>query len=89
MHSLGAETSSHPANGGGAVVTGGLVVAGVVGAASVVAGSAVVAGSLGGETKASVPGDVGGGDAAVDASSEQDANTPSSTTAIAATRLTN
>ena len=30
MHSLGAETSSHPAIGGGSVVAGGLVVAGVV-----------------------------------------------------------
>jgi hypothetical protein len=88
MHSLGAVTCSHPAIGGGSVVVGGLVVAGVVGAASVVVG-AVVAGSVSGETTASVPGDVGGGDDAVDASSEHDANTPSSTTAIAATRLTN
>jgi hypothetical protein len=88
MHSLGAETSSHPAIGGGPVVTGGLVVAGVVGAASVVVG-AVVAGSVGGATMASVPGDVGGGDDAVDVSSAHDAKTPSTTTAMAATRLTN
>jgi hypothetical protein len=88
MHSLGAETSSHPALGGGSVVTGGLVVAGVVGAASVVVGS-VVAGSVGGATMASVPGDVGGGDDAVDVSSAHDAKTPSTTTAMAATRLTN
>jgi hypothetical protein len=88
MQSLGAETSSHPAIGGAPVVAGGLVVAGVVGAAFVVVG-AVVAGSVGGETTASVAGDVGGGDDAVDAPSEHDANTPSRTTAIAATRLTN
>jgi hypothetical protein len=88
MHSLGAETRSHPAIGGGSVVVGGLVVAGVVGAASVVAGS-VVAGSVGGATTASVPGDVGGGDDAVDVASEHAANTPSTTTATAATRLTN
>jgi hypothetical protein len=88
MHSLGAETSSHPALGGGSVVAGGLVVAGVVGVASVVVG-AVVAGSVGGATAASVPGDVGGGDDAVEVSSEHAAKTPSTTTAIAATRLTN
>ncbi|HVE18962.1 MAG TPA: hypothetical protein VNB52_07750 [Ilumatobacteraceae bacterium] len=92
MHSLGAETSFHPAIGGGSVVAGGLVVAGVVvagvvGAASVV--GAVVAGSVGGATMASVPGDVGGGDDAVDVSSAHDAKTPSTTTAMAATRLTN
>jgi hypothetical protein len=92
MHSLGAETSSHPALGDGSVVAGGLVVAGVVvagvvGAASVVVG-AVVAGSVGGATMASVTGDVAGVDA-VDVSSAHDAKTPSTTTAMAATRLTN
>jgi hypothetical protein len=92
MHSLGAETSSHPALGAGSVVAGGVVVAGVVvagvvGAASVVVG-AVVAGSVGGATTAAVPGDVGGGNDDVDVSSEHAAKTPSTTTAIAATRLT-
>ena len=83
MHSLGAETFSHPALGAGSVVVVGLVVAGVVGAA------VVVAASVDGATTASVLGKLGGVVDDVGELSEHAANTPSRTTAIAATRLKN
>jgi hypothetical protein len=86
MHSAGAVTCVQPAIGAAAVA------AGVVGAAvsgTVVAGTAVVVGAT---VSTAVEADAVGGGAVLeelDVSSEHAANTPSTTTAIAATRLTN
>ena len=88
MHSAGAVTCVQPAIGAASVV-GGVVAAAVSG--TVVAGTAVVVeATVSTAVKADAVG-VGGGAVLeeIDVSSEHAANTPSTTTAIAATRLTN
>ena len=85
MHSLGAETFSHPAIGASAVMAAGVVFADVVAVVAGIVAAGAVASSVG-TTKASVD-DVAGVDDEVVEPLEHPANAPSTTSAAAATDL--